>query len=477
LFIKKAKNKNHSESTQDHYIYESKRIESILQNLVILGNNTEKKIKKEKVYQLIIFLLNALKKGESALLVIDDTQNILLSLMEQTKIISSLEAQKDKLLHVILLGQKGRIQSLHSPQLKQSDQKASVGKQLNRPKEDAVRKYIEHRLITAGSQEGIDFSPEALAFIRNNPLGIPCIVNLICDNVLLEVHTKKILEITEEINGNIIESLKFPMKETAIVMSGKESDRSTWFNKMRISILIPAAVSIFVGAVAIGFYFSQNITAKKILDHKPEEKLSRYQFIITEPEEIEKTERFKQAVYFQENGELMKAKDQYMEMIKLYPMDHEIHNNLGSVYQSFGDFENAIKEYKKAMLIKPNYHKARNNLGVALYEEGNLEAAMSEFEIVYESNPEDVQCLTNLGVLSKKMKRSDKARKFFEEALSIDPTFTEAHYNLAMILKQSEIAGAIFHFQKFLEYSGGQYASLEAEVIQQLEGLSNKPRM
>ena len=86
--FKKPNNKNHSESTQDHYIiYESKRIESILQNLVILGNNTEERIKKEKVYQLIIFLLNALKKGESALLVIDDTQNILLSLTEQTKII------------------------------------------------------------------------------------------------------------------------------------------------------------------------------------------------------------------------------------------------------------------------------------------------------------------------------------------------------------------------------------------------------
>jgi len=476
MVLTKPNNKNHSESIQDHNIYENKRIESILQNLVILGNNTEKQIKKEKVYQLIIFLLNALKKGESALLVIDDTQNILLSLMEQTKIISSLEAQKDKFLHVILLGQKRRIQSFHSPQLKQTDQRASVGKQLNRLKEDEVRKYIEHRLKTADSQEGIGFCPEALSFIRNNSLGLPCIVNLVFDNVLLGVHTKKILEITEEIDENIIESLQFPMKDTAIVLSGKETDLSTWFNKMRMSVLIPAAVSIFVGAVAIGFYISQNIMAKKILDHKHEETLSRYQNVITEPEEIEKTEQFKQAVYYQKSGELIKAKEQYMEMIKLYPMDYEIHNNLGSVYQSFGDFENAIKEYRKAMLINPNYLKARNNLGVALYEEGNLEAAMSEFEIIYKSNPGDVQCLTNLGVLSKKMKRSDKARKFFEEALSIDPTFTEAHYNLAMILKTSEVADAIFHFQKFLEYSGGQYTSLEAEVVRHLEDLSNNQK-
>jgi Tfp pilus assembly protein PilF/type II secretory pathway predicted ATPase ExeA len=477
MVLKEPNNKSHSGPTQDYNIYESKRIESILQNLVILGSNTEKRIKKEKVSELIIFLLNSMKKGESALLVIDDTQNILMSLMEQTKIISSLEAQRDKLLHIILLGQKGKIQSLHSPQLKQSDQKTSVRNQLNRPKEDAVRKYFEHRLITAGSQEGIDFSPEALAFIRNNPLGIPCIVNLIFDNVLLGVHTKKILERTEEIDENTIDSLQYPIKETAIVISGKKSNRATWFEKMTMSVFIPAAVSVFVGAVAIGFYISQNITTKKVSDHKPEETLSRYQHMVTEPEEIEKTERFKQAVYYQKSGDLIKAKEQYMEMIKRYPMDYEIHNNLGSVYQSFGEFENAIKEYRKAMLINPNYQKARNNLGVALYEKGNLEAAMREFEIIYESNPEDVQCLTNLGVLSKKMKRSDKARKFFEEALSIDPTFTEAHYNLAMILKTSEVAGAIFHFQKFLEYSGGQYASLKAEVIQQLEGLSNKPKM
>ncbi len=451
MVLKKPNNENHSESIQDHYIYEGKRIESILQHLVILEENTEKLIKREKVYQLIIFLLNTLKKGESALLVVDDTQNILLPLMEQTKIISSLEAQKDKYLQVILLGQKGRIQSLHSQQLKQPDQRVSVKQQLNELKVNRARKYIEHCLITAGSPERISFSPEALAFIRNNTLGIPCIANLFFDNVLTCVHTKKTFKTTEEIGKNMLESLKFPMKETAIVISGKTSTLATWINKMRISILIPATASIFIGAVAIGFYASQNITTKKILDHKPEEKLSRYRSMITEPEEIGKTERFKQAVYYQKSGELIKAKEQYMEMIKLYPMDYEIHNNLGSVYQSFGDLENAIKEYREAMLINPNYHKARNNLGVALYEKGNLEAAMSEFKIIYEANPKDIQCLTNLGVLSKKMKRTKKARKFFEAALSIDPTFTEAHYNLGLVLKESKVAGAIFHFKKFLE--------------------------
>ena len=227
----------------------------------------------------------------------------------------------------------------------------------------------------------------------------------------------------------------------------------------------------------IGFFISQNIMTEKAPDHKFEQELPILQYKISTPEDIEKAERFKLAVFYQKSGELIKAREQYMELIKRYPMDHEIHNNLGSVYQALGNPDTAMNEYRKALLISPNYHKARNNLGVALYETGNLQAALSEFKIIYEAKPKDVQCLTNLGVLSKELKHLDKAREFFEEVLSIEPEFTEAHYNLAMILKEREVASAIFHFQKFLEYSGGQYASLEEKVIQLLDELSSRSKV
>ncbi len=477
MILEKADSKTHSAFIQNHFISENKLIESILQNFVITGKNTEKSTRKVMTYQLIQFLLNTLKERECALLIIDDAQNPPLPLLEQTRIFSSLEEQEEKLLQVILVGQHKRIQILQSPLLKELEQRISVKYQLNSAKNEEIRKYIEHRLMTAGSTGGISYSPEALAFIRNNSLGVPCMVNLIFDSALLGAYTQQTTEITEEIIESAVDKFKLQSQETEMTMPGKAPAESTRFNRIRMPVLISAIVAFFVVAFAIGFVISRNIMTKENIVHKPERELPRLrEEVVATPEDIEKTERFKLAVFYQKSGEFIKAKMQYLEILKLFPMDYEIHNNLGSIYQELEDLDAAIKEYRKAILLKPNYRKARNNLGVALCEKGNLQAALKEFKIILETNSNDVQCITNLGVLSKKMGYPDRARKFFEEALSIDPAFMEAHYNLAVILKESEVASAIYHFQKFLEYSGGRYASLEEEVMQHLNGLPNRPK-
>ncbi len=115
---------------------------------------------------------------------------------------------------------------------------------------------------------------------------------------------------------------------------------------------------------------------------------------------------------------------------------------------------------------------ARNNLGVALYKKGNLQGALREFKVAAEANPRDIQSLTNLGVISKRLEQPVRARQFFEMALSIQPSHAEAHYNLALILEENEPASAIFHYQKFLEYSGGWYPELEEDVTKHLNRLS-----
>ena len=225
-------------------------------------------------------------------------------------------------------------------------------------------------------------------------------------------------------------------------------------------------------------FYSHNIMAEKNRGHQPEQELPGLQEKKADSiqEELEKKEQFKLAISYQKSGDLIKAREQYEELIKHYPTDHEIHHNLGSVYQELGDFDTAITEYKKAILIKPDYHKARNNLGVSLYKKGSLQAAINEFKIILETNPNDVRCITNLGVLSKKLNYPERAILFFEQALSIDPAYPKAHYNLGIILEESEVDRAVFHFQKFLEFSGGRYASLEEEAAHHLESLSSKPR-
>ncbi|MHC4267695.1 MAG: SUMF1/EgtB/PvdO family nonheme iron enzyme [Planctomycetota bacterium] len=223
MVLKRSNMENYNEPLLDHSNLEDNRLESILQNLVILGKCSDEHTKKEQIYQLITFLLNAMTDGESALLVIDDTQNILLSLMEQTKILSRMEAEKEKRLQVVLLGRKNRIQSLHSLQLKQAYQRISVRQPPDKLKVEEIRKNIENRLTMDGSTDEICFSAEALTFIRNNSLGISCMANLMHDNVHLSLHNKKAIKIEEEIVENTVENLKFTKKEIEAEGEKKQS--------------------------------------------------------------------------------------------------------------------------------------------------------------------------------------------------------------------------------------------------------------
>ncbi|MCP5008026.1 MAG: tetratricopeptide repeat protein, partial [Planctomycetes bacterium] len=219
--------------------------------------------------------------------------------------------------------------------------------------------------------------------------------------------------------------------------------------------------------------YSLNTMVRENSGYVPEQELQELQWQIAEKPTVDvKKKLFRRALMYQNNGELLKAGGQYLELLKLYPNDIEIHNNLGSVYQELGNYNNAVIEYRKAIYLNPNYYTARNNLGVVLYKNGDFRAAMKEFKIILGDNPKDVQCITNLGALSKKMRHPEMARRFFEEALAIDPAYPEAHYNMAILLEKDEVNRAIFHFQKFLDYAtSSQHLSRAEEVIKRLESL------
>ncbi|MCP4255884.1 MAG: SUMF1/EgtB/PvdO family nonheme iron enzyme [Candidatus Scalindua sp.] len=235
----------HSEPLLDYCNDDDNRLEMIFQSLVVLGKCSGVRTKKEKVYQLITYLLNAMTDGESALLVIDDTQNILLPLMEQTRVISHMEEQKEKLLQVILLGHNKHIECLHSSWLKQANQRIPLRGQFDKIKVDEIGKNIENRLTRDGFAKGISFSKEALTFIRNNSSGISCMANLMLDNVHLSLHDKKPIvknqEIVEVTVKNVISSRKEP--------GGKPMLKSKSFKEIFLTGIGILIIIIVVGVV------------------------------------------------------------------------------------------------------------------------------------------------------------------------------------------------------------------------------------
>lgn len=257
MILEKMDRKTHSALILNPFISEDELLESVLHDFGVMTKSTEKRTKQEMINQLNEFLLNALKEGENALLIIDEAQNLPLPVLEQIRILSNLETEKEKLLQIILVGQLGLMRLLQSPQLKQLDQRISVKCQLSPLKKEEVQKYIEHRLMVAGSKGQINFAPKALALVHEYSLGIPRMINLICDRALLGAYTLQTADITKEVVEKAVENLKLQRKEPKMAIPGKVSAGGA---RIRLPVLIPAIV-IFIGAIA--FLVWQNILGQQ----------------------------------------------------------------------------------------------------------------------------------------------------------------------------------------------------------------------
>src|SRR6476660_9755526 len=117
--------------------------------------------KQELVETLYDFLLSLQPLGASALLIIDEAQNLPLQVLEQIRILSNLETEKEKLLQIILVGQPNLKEALRRPQLRQLDQRISIRYDLNPLSKEETGAYIQHRLSVAGGGSAVAFSPRA----------------------------------------------------------------------------------------------------------------------------------------------------------------------------------------------------------------------------------------------------------------------------------------------------------------------------
>ena len=135
--------------------------------------------------QLNRFLLEEMREGRRALLIIDEAQNLSADTLEQVRLLSNLETSSAKLIQILLLGQPELDRKLDSPSLRQLRQRVSVRWALMPMSPSETREYVRHRLrVAAGAPREI-FTPRALAEIYRRSRGIPRLVNVLCDRTLL----------------------------------------------------------------------------------------------------------------------------------------------------------------------------------------------------------------------------------------------------------------------------------------------------
>ncbi len=155
--------------------------------------------KQELIDTLYDFLLALLPIRSSAVLIIDEAQNLPLQVLEQLRILSNLETDKEKLLQILLVGQMELKAQLRSPQLRQLDQRISIRYELKPLTRDETAAYIMHRLLVAGASATLTFMPKALDAIYRLSGGVPRLVNLVCDRTLLGAFAARSNTITRDV--------------------------------------------------------------------------------------------------------------------------------------------------------------------------------------------------------------------------------------------------------------------------------------
>ncbi len=158
------------------------------------------------------FLLDCFAKNEKVFLIIDEAQSMERGLLQEVRLLTNLETSKNKLLHVILLGQPELNDTLEEPHFRPLKQRIAVRYHLRHLNLKETREYILYRLKRAGTRDIATFDSGAIQEVYRYSKGIPRLINIVCDNALLTGFAKEQNRIGKNIIRDVAKELEGPGK-------------------------------------------------------------------------------------------------------------------------------------------------------------------------------------------------------------------------------------------------------------------------
>lgn len=153
------------------------------------------------------FLLKEYAEGRRVVLVIDEAQNLSAEGLEEVRMLTNINSNKDDLIQLILVGQPELRDIVRAPNMRQLAQRVAASFHLERLDLDRTRLYIRHRLIAAGGT-GTEIAPDAVEQIFVHTGGVPRLVNQLCDFAMVyawsdEQHTVTAKEVQSVIDDGV----------------------------------------------------------------------------------------------------------------------------------------------------------------------------------------------------------------------------------------------------------------------------------
>ena len=173
----------------------------------------------QKFQKLQDFLISEYAAERRVVLIFDEAQNLSMEGLEELRMFTNINANKDELIQLILVGQPELRDVIRSPKMRQLAQRVAASYHIPAMDAQTVGEYIRHRLQTVGGT-GQEFTDGACAIVHQQTKGVPRLVNQLCDIAMVYAWSGGEKTVTEEVLRNVLEDGLF----FAATLAAEESD-------------------------------------------------------------------------------------------------------------------------------------------------------------------------------------------------------------------------------------------------------------
>jgi general secretion pathway protein A len=177
----------HHRQTRTAFLFNSRMNSSQLFDFILAEFDIpcESKSKSQQLLKLNHWLLERFRAGEMVVLIVDEAQNLTFPVLEEIRLLTNLETSTEKLLQIVLSGQPELEEKLRLPQLRQLRQRIMLRCRTSPLTAEQTYEYIQERLRIAGADGTPVFSEKAMEAVHLYSMGIPRVVNLLCEHSLV----------------------------------------------------------------------------------------------------------------------------------------------------------------------------------------------------------------------------------------------------------------------------------------------------
>jgi general secretion pathway protein A len=246
----------HDQRAKTAFLFNSRMNSSQLFDFVLaeFDIQCESKSKSQQLLKLNHWLLDRYRSGETVVLIIDEAQNLTYPVLEEIRLLTNLETSTDKLLQIVLSGQPELEEKLKLPQLRQLRQRIMLRCKTAPLSKEETHQYVAERLRIAGAAGEPIFSPQAVDTVHLYSLGIPRVINVLCEHSLVNAFVEQ----QRPIQPKIVEEVarEFQLDEV-------ESSTTTGSSKIGLEVYNSEAFVQNLGEALSRFRFRSSTTTRE----------------------------------------------------------------------------------------------------------------------------------------------------------------------------------------------------------------------